>query len=1120
MLRQMCIVVVALLTLQTLATLVPAAQAGEAPAGPERHIIYVPYEKLDQVFKAEDSGVFLPYSEFKQLWDFYRERHVAGLEDKPPVPAIISRALYELSASDELVQGTATLTIESLEKDWVRLPLGFKGIALSEATLDGKPVLLRALDSGYDLLVRERGRHTLALKFAAKVASRPGHKGIRFNVPRAALAKVNVTLPEADVKIDLEELVSSERTTTAETTTLSAFLGPTETVSVGWQPKEAEREKVPPLLHARTANEIIVTEGLMRARALIHYDIMRAPAEGFSVLLPADFNLLDVTGQQIKSWDVQDVARGKVLTIELHEPAEKSYSLAVEIERILTQTDLTVEAPRIETTGENIAREIGTVSLAVGEELRLKVEKTVGLARIDLAELGPKRSGGPPVIYAYRYWKPGWSAIFSVEKILPRVQAEVVALTSIDKRVVGLHADVTYTVKDAGIFQLAVKLPANLKVQSVTPAKIVSEHTETVEGEWQTVEILLTEKRLGSFTINIYADRRETDEFADGATVAVPEVSVLNVERETGMVGIAAHASYEVSPTETHENLIKIAKQEFLKRRGVGGAFEFRLAYRYAEHPYSATVTLAKRSPQVTAQVDGLVDIGEDATNLTYTIAYTIRYAGIDEVKFKIDPAAAEGLELDPAEQKDFRIEGPGIRDRKYLGDGVWQVTLDGEKTGPYALTVTAKTSTGSLKIEAEGAAPAAPKVAVPTIEVKETMGIFQETGHFAIWKSPNLEVATTAGEGLEVRDARELPEPLRSDRLAEGFRYLKHVPELSLKVGVITYEYAKVLQALVQESHYDMVVSREGKLTVEAVYSIRNNTLQFFKIVLPEDAEIYGTYVSGEAVSPRKGEGGERLIKIPQSTEQDFTLRLIYQTDLFAKEDKRMGASGRLRFKVPAIREMTVSRLSVRLYLPRKYTYLRFHGDVPRVDYFSTPWERLSNRLGRLISPPLLAGGYRRYSGNDKDGVIVVAEPIRERPDERKVAGGATQITKDGIDFLFMKLGGEGEIRVTYWRTTWWTFWKIVAALVVIAAGVVLNRYKLVRRWYYLVGAFIVIIIFYSFSVAEAWVHLFRWAFIGLVVLALVWLVLALVPWAQNRRAARAAAKPPTPSQAKKGGE
>ena len=68
----------ALLALVALAALVPAAQAGESPAEPERHIIYVPYEKLDQVFKAEDSGVFLPYSEFKQLWEFYRRHHVAG----------------------------------------------------------------------------------------------------------------------------------------------------------------------------------------------------------------------------------------------------------------------------------------------------------------------------------------------------------------------------------------------------------------------------------------------------------------------------------------------------------------------------------------------------------------------------------------------------------------------------------------------------------------------------------------------------------------------------------------------------------------------------------------------------------------------------------------------------------------------------------------------------------------------------------------------------------------------------------------------------------------------------------------------------------------------------------
>jgi hypothetical protein len=1086
-----------------------AAYAGEKPATdtakPTQHIIYVPYEKLDKVFEAEDKGVFLPYSEFKELWEFYRRHHIAGPEIAPPVPVLISRAVYELAVEADVATGTATLSLESLDEEWVRLALPFDGIALSEATLDGEPVLLRAMQTGYELLLHKRGRQTLSLTFVTRVVSQPGRKSVRFNVPPAALSKVNVTIPDGDVKIDVDHLVSGQRATRDNKTTFSAFLGPTDTVGIGWQPKEVEREKIPPLLHARTATKIIVTEGLLRARASIHYDVMRAPAEQFAVLLPADFNLLDVSGQQIKSWDVADTARGKVLTVELHEPVEGSYSLVVEVERVLTTTDLTLEAPRIEATGDTVAREIGSLSFAAGPELRLTVETTSGLARMDLSELPDAHKVGPAALYAYRYWKPGWTATFAVEKILPRVEADVVALTTIDKRAVSLHADVAYTVSDAGIFQLAVTLPADLKVRTVGPDAIVESHSVSTQGELQTVEVLLKEKKLGAFTINIYADRTMPDEFADGDTVAIPEVTVLNVERETGMVGIAAHPSYEVSPTETHENLIKIAKQEFLARRSVSGGQEFRLAYRYAEHPYSATVTLAKRSPQVAVQVDTLVNVGEDATTIGYTLGFMIRYAGITELKFKIDPAAAEALQLDPSKLEHFRIEGPNIRDRKYLGDGVWQVTLDGEQTGGYALTVSAKIGTDLLHIKAD----AAPKVAIPTIEVKDTMGIFQETGHFAVWKSPDLDVKTTPSEGLEVRDAREMPAPLRSATFAKGFRYLKPMPGLGLKVGVIKYEHAAVVGAIVQDSHYDMVASLEGKLVVEAFYRIRNNTLQFFRIRLPEEAEIYGAFVSGAAVTPRMGTEGERLIKIPQLADQDFILRLTYETPMASG---KMGVAGRLRFTTPEIVDMAVSRLSVRLFLPRRYTYLRFHGDIPRVDYCANPWEVLSDRFAGLISPPPLSGGYRlrqpASAFGDRFGV--------QRGGPRTGGDQAPEIPKDGLVFHFMKLGGAGEIRVTYWRSTWWAFWEIVAALFVIASGVAVCRYTRLRRGHYLIAALIVIIIFYSFSVAEAWVILFRWAFIGLVILALVWLVLAIVPSVRQRRAVRAT----TAAGSKKGGE
>ena len=67
------------------------------------------------------------------------------------------------------------------------------------------------------------------------------------------------------------------------------------------------------------------------------------------------------------------------------------------------------------------------------------------------------------------------------------------------------------------------------------------------------------------------------------------------------------------------------------------------------------------------------------------------------------------------------------------------------------------------------------------------------------------------------------------------------------------------------------------------------------------------------------------------------------------------------------------------------------------------------------------------------------------------------------------------------------------------------------------LIAALIVIIIFYSFSVAEAWVYLFRWAFIGLVILALVWLAMGIVPAMRGRRRA---ARATTAAASKKGGE
>ena len=56
----------------------------------KEQIIYVPYEKLPQVFEKPARGVFLHYEQFQQLWDSARKNSSIELEQGPPLRSLIT----------------------------------------------------------------------------------------------------------------------------------------------------------------------------------------------------------------------------------------------------------------------------------------------------------------------------------------------------------------------------------------------------------------------------------------------------------------------------------------------------------------------------------------------------------------------------------------------------------------------------------------------------------------------------------------------------------------------------------------------------------------------------------------------------------------------------------------------------------------------------------------------------------------------------------------------------------------------------------------------------------------------------------------------------------------------
>lgn len=76
--------------------------------------IYVPFEKLEEVFEGQEQGVFLPYREFLEMWNKLNVPEKLK-KTEPPVEGILAGANYAGTVSGDVAEFHAKLSFEALK---------------------------------------------------------------------------------------------------------------------------------------------------------------------------------------------------------------------------------------------------------------------------------------------------------------------------------------------------------------------------------------------------------------------------------------------------------------------------------------------------------------------------------------------------------------------------------------------------------------------------------------------------------------------------------------------------------------------------------------------------------------------------------------------------------------------------------------------------------------------------------------------------------------------------------------------------------------------------------------------------------------------------------------------
>ncbi len=959
--------------------------SGTATEGdrPTLRKVYVPFRDLKKIFEKEGEGVFLPYAEFRRLWE--RANPTAPDTATPPVPVAVRSAAYKGIAEDGGIRFEATLEIEVLADGWQRLPLPFSGIGIESATLDGTPALMVPAKAGYELLVKDKGRRVLvlALRVGAPVDG-DSHKAT-FGVPPAPLSKMELVVPGLDTDVDITpRLASTSRKRADGQTELLAFLGPTGKVSLRWRRRPEDAPTVKPLLFATEETHVRVDRGVLRTTLRARLSILRAPLERLRIVIPEDAAVLFVQGEGIRSW--RRTSEGNALEVDLREPRKEQWEIAVGLERPLPPPPAEVDLPLAFLAG--MERERGFLRLDAAEGMKVEPLEADGLIQIDAKDL-PKAlaARANAKVFAWRHPARPGGLRARVEALEPRIHANIGTRVGIRDEGLDFVSNIMLEVSRAGIFGAEVVFDGAVEITDVVVGGVeLDDYQQRPEGDSGTrVTLAFRDRLLGNASLIIKGRARLAVPEAEGekATVPLPIAELQAADHVRGY--LVVHVEEALDRKQVGAKGLTVLDQD------APGAVEpaalpvtgqvalpqvFRFEHR--EGDLELSLELTRKEPMITAAVHTGARFEPDRTRLSVTVTWNVSFRGVDSFRFRAPLAGQLASRLKSADSN-IQLLGPIEEARPPdAGDdweathGIWTVKLPAPRTGAIVVPLVIEDQEeGTLT---SGAQRVTTLPAFVPVEVDESP-LPNTVFHVSVERDALLQIAPETIQQAEEIDARELPVALQKAAIFLAFR--SYDPGYAVSVRVTKHDYEPVAALVIQHMHLDTQLPREGRAMTEAYLVVRNNDRQVLELELPPGAKLRAVRVGERRETPRKGTGGTVLVPLLSGLGKDqaFVVALAYDHDV--DHDGGIYDDWKLVSPKP-VGDVKSDLFTWRVFAPRELTWTSFGGSVtPVLEYRSWALDLLANlgptffrrADGRPTSYERLIDGYESPFESRRDG-------------------------------------------------------------------------------------------------------------------------------------------------------
>ena len=361
-----------------------------------------------------------------------------------------------------------------------------------------------------------------------------------------------------------------------------------------------------------------------------------------------------------------------------------------------------------------------------------------------------------------------------------------------------------------------------------------------------------------------------------------------------------------------------------------------------------------------------LIGLGEDTTQFNAEVRIEVLQGLAREVRLRL-----------PEQFTVNQVSGPAVAD--------WE-------TAPQELSVsfvepvqqsTRFSISGELRLPREG------QIAVPLIRLSAAE---RESGGLAVEVLGAGEIKDRKATGLDEAEAADLGQLISSRQspslIAFRLRPGDGKSERSLELNVARYTPQAVLSANVEEARYNLLITDDGKLLVQARLAVRNNQRNFLKVSLPSTAALWSASVAGRPVRPGRAPDGSLLLPLEKTKGGDeapaFAVEITYLDRVASWSEK-----GRARVSLLSL-DMPVSRSGVLIHYSPAFRLTAAPGNFRSATYEAPASAALhgtstdSTPLNASVATPIAE---RQLNGESTQDLVsrvqtaTASRPIRNLP-------------------------------------------------------------------------------------------------------------------------------------------